>query len=249
MRLVGLFLVGALGLLPAPSFAKSKDKPAPAKAADKPAPTPEQFLWKSTEPLTVEKVLAHFEVFDKDMTSLSARFTQSVGLSSTGMTSTVEGTVAYLKPEKLRVEHLKPEKQSIVCGGGEIWIYRPAQNQVVESALKDWREADPAFDNLMQFGSYAQMLKTYDVSLDTAPAPALVLRPKPKTGEPFELRMLLAKDTLFPAETVLAAGEARVRTRFEDVRFNPALDEKLFRFTPPEGADVFKNFKPPRFRP
>ena len=41
----------------------------------------------------------------------------------------------------------------------------------------------------------------------------------------------------------------RVQTSLADVEFDPKLPESDFVFTPPAGADVFRNFKPPRVGP
>jgi outer membrane lipoprotein carrier protein len=220
----------------------------PAKAAE-PADERERFLYRSSETLTVAAVLEHFELFDRELRSLTARFTQTVSMGPAAMTSTVQGTLAYQKPERLRVEHQTPEPQTIVSDGKDLWIHRPSQSQVLQSALKDWRQADPAIDNLLQIGNYAALLRAYDVTLASAKPTALTLRPKAKGADPFELKLTLSEDTLFPSESELSVGEARIRTQFETVRYNPVVPQTRFKFTPPPGADVFRNYKPPRFTP
>ena len=248
MRLTGLVIL----LVSAPAFAAGK---ASGKPAPKPQPAPAvaastaAFAWSSSAPLTVQSVLAHFEEMDGAMVSLKARFTQSLTMTETGVTSRVEGTVAFKKPERLRIEHLVPERQTVVSDGKDIWIHRTSRNQVVQSALADWKKADPAVSNLMEFGSYSRMLKAYDVSLDSA---ALTLTLVPKAGEAARTLVLLMRldpKTLFPSATELKVGSLSVRTEFLDAAFNPVLDDKLFVFTPPADADVFRDFKPPRFEP
>ncbi|MEE8425427.1 MAG: outer-membrane lipoprotein carrier protein LolA [Elusimicrobiota bacterium] len=207
------------------------------------------FLYKSTAPLSVSAVLAHFEIYDRRLNSLSAGFRQSLIMETTGITSDIKGTVAYRKPERLRIEHEKPERQTIVADGQDIWIHRHRLAQVIQAAIVDWKDADPMMNNLLQFGSYGKMLKAYDVRLDTAAAgPVLLLRPKRgDSGADFTLRFVLDERTLFPVVTELIVGAMRVRTEFDEVRFNPEIDAKQFIFTIPKGADVFRNFKPPKF--
>ena len=107
---------GALLLLSAvPAFsapAKPKAPAPPAVAASTAA-----FAWASTAPLTVEAVLAHYEAMDAALVSLSARFEQSMTMKETGVTSRVEGTLAYKKPDRLRIEHARPEPQLVVADG------------------------------------------------------------------------------------------------------------------------------------
>jgi len=205
------------------------------------------FVRTSTAALTVEEVLSQFERYDRELQTLSADFSQTLSMKSAGLRSSIEGTVAYRKPERLRIEHMRPERQTVVCDGKNLWIYRKSQNQAIQSSLNDWRQADPALDNLLQFGSYSAVLKRYDAALE--PGPVLRLQPKPSRTEksaPFELRLTLAPDTLFPIVSELSVEETRIRTQFENVRFNPQLEDAAFTFAPPAGVDVFKNFKPPK---
>lgn len=234
---------------PAKAPPKAKPAAAPAVAASTAA-----FAWTSTAPLSVAAVLAHYEAMDAALVSLSARFEQQMTMRETGVTSRVSGTLAYKKPERLRIEHDRPERQVVVADGKDIWIHRVERKQVVQAALADWKKADPAVGNLMEFGSYARLLKAYDVALDTAAAPAaLVLTPKAAPGgssaaaRDLTLRLTLSGATLFPEATELAVGSLNVRTAFSAVAFNPVLDDQPFVFTPPADADVFRDFKPPRF--
>ena len=120
---------GALLLLSAvPAFsapAKPKAPAPPAVAASTAA-----FAWASTAPLTVEAVLAHYEAMDAALVSLSARFEQSMTMKETGVTSRVEGTLAYKKPDRLRIEHAA---RAAARRGRrqDIWIHRTERKQVV----------------------------------------------------------------------------------------------------------------------
>lgn len=227
----------ALTLALAP-FCSAASAPAP------PAPS-EPLLWPSTQALTLPAVLDHLALIDRELTTLTARFTQTLTMAETGITQVSEGTVSFRKPESLRVEHVRPERQTVTVSSGEIWVWRPSQNQAIHGRLADWKKADPLIENLLQLGGYRRMLDSYDVSLDT-PAAMLVLKPKSGGEDSFTLTLALAPRTMFPAVTELTAGAMRVRTALSETRFNPALPETAFRFEPPKGADVFRDFKPPR---
>ena len=238
---------------PKPKAATKAPAAKAAPAAPAVAASTAAFAWTSTAPLTVADVLAHYEAMDAALVSLSARFEQSMTMKETGVASHVEGALSYKKPDRLRIEHVKPEPQTVVADGKDIWIHRTERRQVVQAALSDWKNADPAIGNLMEFGSYARMLKAYDVALDTAgPRAALVLTPKPQPGaaaRELALRLSLSPTTLFPESTELAVGSLSVKTSFTGLAFNPVLDDKAFVFTPPADADVFRDFKPPKFSP
>jgi outer membrane lipoprotein carrier protein len=205
------------------------------------------FLYPSSVPLTLETILAHFQFYDRRLDSLTARFTQTLKVPDTEVSQSVEGTLEYLKPGRLRIEHARPERQTLVIDGKDIWIYRHSQNQVIQSSLDDWKKADPAMGSLMQFGDFARMLEVYDASVDTSAAQAvLILRPKQKGGTEFFLRMTLNAMNLFPADTELSVGSLRVRSTLSELKLNAPVLEKSFKFTPPYGADILRNFKPPQ---
>ncbi|MBI5244453.1 MAG: outer membrane lipoprotein carrier protein LolA [Elusimicrobia bacterium] len=233
---------------------------AAAEKARKPAAKPQAqvqestaaasvFLFPSSAPVNQETVLAHFKLYDRELASLSAGFTQSLTQPEAAISQSVEGTVDYLKPNRLRIRHVRPEPQLVVIDGKDIWIHRISQNQVIQSNLEEWKKADPAIGNLMRFGDFARMLEVYDAAVDTSAAqPALTLRPKTKGPQEFALRMTLNKANLFPEVTELTVGSLKVRTAFTGLRFNPALAEEAFRFAPPPGAEVFQDFKPPQMQ-
>jgi len=140
-------------------------------------------------------------------------------MTETGMGTDVDGTVAYRKPERLRIERSRPERQTIVFDGKELWVDLPLRNQVIQLSLEDLKRSDPLAGNLLQFGSYAKMLKAYDVSLDSGGVrPELVLKPKDRSAG-FTLRFQLDPDTLFPARTTLTVEAMRIDSTFTGYKF------------------------------
>ncbi|MFA6029498.1 MAG: outer membrane lipoprotein carrier protein LolA [Elusimicrobiota bacterium] len=260
MKPYGALLCLALAALPASASAaktaktKPVGKPAPAAApaaADAYSSTAAAavFAWSSSAPLTLPAVLEHFRLYDRELRSLSASFTQTVDVPETRTNSVSEGTVDYLKPERIRIEHKRPELQTAVTDGKDLWVHRRSQNQVIQSSLEDWKKADPTVSSLMRFGDYARMLETYDAALDTSSARAtLTLKPKEKGGTDFRLKLTLSPETLFPETTELLVGSLSVRTALDRIRYNAPVREESFRFEPPAGAEVFRNFKPPKLQ-
>ena len=153
-------------LAAAPAFA-AKPKKAPAVAASTQAAAGLPVVAPSTAPLTVEGVVAHLEELEAKMTGLSAHFTQMVKLDASGTTSIVEGDVDYLKADRLRIEHVRPERQTVVSDGKTLWIWRHENNQVIETSLAEWKKSEPLAEGLLDFGGYSNLLRRYDVSVAT----------------------------------------------------------------------------------
>ena len=239
--------VFACSVAQAKKVQKAPKTPAPAAAA---APAPANApsaLEVSTPPANAQELIARFEDIDRQIQSLRARYRQQVRLEEADTVQTIEGRIEYLKPDRLRIEHTKPERQTVVSDGRSIWVYRQSANQVIQSELADWRKADPVMSSLLDFGGYSALAKRYDVAYSSAAREA-TLTPKDKAAQ-FTLRLKLADKTYFPVETELALAHMKVKTSLEGVELNPKVTESDFVFTPPSGADIFLNFKPPKVGP
>ncbi|MFA6003123.1 MAG: outer membrane lipoprotein carrier protein LolA [Elusimicrobiota bacterium] len=278
MTPLSLLLAAALALpaaaanKPAPQAKKTATAPAaktspspkdvrPGGSAEPAAASPLPLYPPTTGEITVDAVVARFERFDRDMRALSAGFRQSVHSADTGQTQSLEGRFDYRKKDLMRIEHIRPDKQTLVCDGAKVWVWRPADGQVIRSRLADWKLSQPLAQGLLDFGNYADLLKRYEVSIGTVSSAdpeghrtiALRLKPKPapagkaspqggalsgSEGSDFILTLRLSTRDYFPAESELRVGAVSARTVFEGIRFNPDLPESLFTFTPPLGADI-----------
>lgn len=241
--LLVLLVAGAAHAKPAKKAAKDK---APEVSASTGTALP--VYAPSTAPVTAALVLARVEEVDAQLRSLKADFTQSVRSEQSDTTQSIEGTVWYRKKDQLRLQHRVPEAQLAVSDGRSLWVHRPSVNQVIVTKLSDWRKSEPMAQGLLNFGAYGDLLRRYEVSIDSVSAPdaaghrqVLVgLTPREKGSEPFKLTLGLSTRDFFPAEFSLVVGEISSTVRFRDVAFNPDLKDELFRFTPPPGADVFQ---------
>jgi len=251
MRALAALLVVSLAL-PAAALAGSGKRPpkkdgASQRAAAVAPTNPLPLYPATTEALTVPMVMERFERFDRDLITLAAAFRQTVHSEDTGQTQTVAGTLAYRKKDRLRIEHRAPEAQTLVCDGSRVWVWRPANGQVIRAKLDEWKKSQPLAQGLLDFGNYAELLKRYDVTLSSVSAPAsdghrsLALALKPKAagaGGDFLLTLRLSTRDFFPFDSELRVGSVSARTVFSDVRFNPDLAPTQFQFTPPAGADI-----------
>ena len=242
MRILAAALLLALAV-PLSAAPSGKGQRPPAKTEPSHALP---LLPPATGEITVPMVLERFERFDAGMNTMSGEFRQSVHSQDTGQSQTVTGTLAYRKKDRLRVEHLAPESQTLVCDGSRVWVWRPANGQVIRSKLDEWKRSQPLAQGLLDFGNYAGLLKRYDVSVATVSAPgpdghrslALALKPLDPSRGDFRLVLRLSTRDFFPFDSELRVGAVTARTTFSDIRFNPDLPESQFQFRPPPGADV-----------
>ena len=171
--------------------------------------------------------------------SFTARFSQESLLKAMDITDTAGGRVFVKYPGKMRWEYEKPEKQVMITDGRRLWIYRPAENQVMTGQapeiIGDGRGAS--------FLSDLKLLrKKFRIRMaPKQPAATYILMLTPLQASPelssIELRIDRASFDIRQITTVNTYGD-RTIIAFHDIRFVAGLDDGLFSFTIPKGADV-----------
>lgn len=252
-KLISLALLFALT-----AGAAAQQKPAPKKKAPAPAKKAETVAASTAAPKAVQPppqvkpqedpaaaVLAGLKAWDDRLETLKASFTQEVNFKEAGLKQTIEGTLAYVKPNLLRIEHEKPARQIVVTDKTDIWIYKPEDKQVVRTAWEAWRRTqDQNFSGILDFGNYAALAarNAAKVSGGTDGKPYAVTF-TPRSGAAYALTLTLSATDYFPLAAELQVESTVISTRLNSVEKNGQVDKALFKFAPPKGVETleFKN--------
>ena len=150
-------------------------------------------------------------------------------------TQSTSGTFAFARPGKFRWTYEKPFDQLIVGDGEKVWIYDRDLNQVIvrklDAALGSTPAALLAGDNALEqnftlvAGGEGNGLEFVDAT------------PKAPESQFSRIRLGFADNLPRRMELTDAFGQTTELT-FADVKRNPKLAPDLFRFAPPQGADV-----------
>ncbi|MFA6433548.1 MAG: outer membrane lipoprotein carrier protein LolA [Elusimicrobiales bacterium] len=185
--------------------------------------------------------------WDSKLETLRTRFSQEVDFFDAGLKQHIEGVLSYMKPDLLKIEHIKPARQLVYTDKKELWVYKPEDSQAVRTSWAAWKKNQSGnFSGIMDFGNYAALTEKNNVSVvRNAAAPyylTMTLTPKNEPGL-YTLELALSSTDYFPAEASLTVDKTVIRTRLENPEKNAALDKALFRFVPPKGTEVleFKN--------
>jgi outer membrane lipoprotein carrier protein len=169
----------------------------------------------------------------------SASFFQESMLKAMQITDTAEGHLTVKRPGKMRWEYTIPEKQSIVTDGKTMWIYRPADNQVMLGKA-------PAYFGRGKGAGFLSDIRLIRESFTIEQHPAenedyyrLKLLPREPTQELADIILSVAKRT-YQIDQVVSHNAYGDETRIvlSDFRFDIDPADDLFRFTIPAGADV-----------
>ncbi|MEI7528352.1 MAG: outer membrane lipoprotein carrier protein LolA [Elusimicrobiota bacterium] len=192
-----------------------------------------------------KRTLANLEAWDAKLETLKADFTQEINFKEAGLKQSVEGTLQYSKPNLLRIEHTKPPAQLVVTDKTDIWIYKPADKQVVRTTWDAWRRTqDQNFSGILDFGNYSTLAAKNNAVVPEGEKDGLVtLVLTPRSGSSYELTLRLSAADYFPVEAELAVDSTVITTRLRKVEKNGAIAKEIFSFSPPKGAEVleFKN--------
>jgi outer membrane lipoprotein carrier protein len=190
--------------------------------------------------LTLEQILDRVE---KHYTgkSFEAEFIQESTIKAMDIIDFASGKIFVRYPGMMRWEYEKPEKQVIISDGHKLWIYRPADNQVMTGSA-------PAF---FSDGKGASLLsdiklvrKKFKISLENSKEDffyELKLQPLAKNLDVTDIRLSVTKNTFTVIRIITynSYGDEN-RIEFANHQFDVKLDESLFSFKIPPGADVLQ---------
>jgi len=174
-------------------------------------------------------------LFLDNTSTLKADFRQSLYTADSDEPQISEGVLMIKRPGRFRWEYTMPEGQLVVCDGDKVWMYDPDLEQVTVRPIDDTLRGTPA----MLLSGQATLDETFEV-LGSHEEDGLVwvdLRPLSGSPEFESLRIGLADGALERMELKDSLGQM-TRIELSDLQVNVDLDDGLFAFVPPEGADV-----------
>ncbi len=168
--------------------------------------------------------------------SVKANFTQTVISKSRDRASHAQGVLYIKRPKYFRWDYKVPYKQNIIADGTRVWVYEPDIEQVSTMMQKAALKGTPAVA-LMGGEDLEKQFKVKELKrrhgLDW-----VQLTPKDKDVQFTRILLALDKKGLKLMEMVDQKGVTS-RFHFTQIVHGAKLSKDLFKFTPPEGYDMF----------
>jgi len=186
--------------------------------------------------------LARVEGYLGSLKTLSAEFAQVVRNRDGQIVDRATGTLSLSRPNRFRWDYREPYVQTIVADGRKLWLYDSDLEQVTVRTLEAGLGSTPAM-LLSGSGKAGDSFVAGPVESDGGWTWCR-LQPKASASD-FE-RVSLAFDArgeLAAMELLDKLGQS-TQIEFRSARRNVAIDDKLFRFVPPKGADVIGQVTP-----
>jgi outer membrane lipoprotein carrier protein len=196
------------------------------------------FSYAAESELTLEQILNRVE---KHYTgkSFQAEFIQESTIKAMDIVDFASGKIFVRYPGMMRWEYEKPEKQIIITDGHKLWIYRPSDNQVLTGIA-------PAFFSDGKGASFLSDIKLirqkFKISLENSKEGffyELKLQPLEKRLDVTDIRLSVTKNTFTVIRIITynSYGDEN-RIEFANHQFDVKLEDSLFSFKIPPGADV-----------
>jgi outer membrane lipoprotein carrier protein len=180
--------------------------------------------------------IARVDAYLATLSTLTADFVQVVQDKQGQVTERATGTLTISRPNRFRWDYREPYVQTIVADGKKLWLYDPDLEQVTVRSLEQGLGTTPAM-LLSGSGKVRDAFSAGPVEQQQSRTWCRLV-PQQK-GSDFE-RVSLGFDgrnELAAMELVDKLGQTTT-IEFSRVKRGAALDDSLFRFVPPQGADV-----------
>lgn len=180
--------------------------------------------------------ISSLKTFVRDTRTVRATFSQTVLDRNMQVVQKGGGTMQFERPGKFRWVYEKPYKQLIVGDGTKVWFYDQDLNQVTVRKLDVAIGSSPA---ALLAGS-SDIENDFDLSEINPEGDTEWLEAKPKAREStFEwVRLGFSRDGVLKAMELHDNFGQTTMLAFSRLERNPRISAELFKFSPPEGADV-----------
>ena len=184
--------------------------------------------------------LERFSEFLNATQSAKGEFEQKIHDRAGKLVQESRGTLAFSRPGKFRWVYEKPYSQLIVGDGEKVWVYDKDLNQVTVKRLDKALGSTPAA-LLAGNNEVVRAFRLTDAG-QKGGLEWLEAQPRDKDASFGKIRMGFGASGLELMELADSFGQTTV-LRFTSFQRNPRLDPGLFKFLPPQGADVIGDLK------
>jgi outer membrane lipoprotein carrier protein len=186
-------------------------------------------------PTDAEEWLRRLERRTRAVRDVSARFTQVYRSGMLGRRVEERGTLRLKRPGRMLWEYEHPERKTFVSDGTTIFFYVPEDRQVI---VRD--QAGEKGLAMELLAGEPRLEEDFLAAIEDGGGALTRLRLTPRSPRP-ELQSLAleldAQARIRSIEIVDVQGNLS-RFRFDEIRENVGLPDRLFRFEPPKGVQV-----------
>lgn len=191
----------------------------------------------------VDRIQKKYEKIDK----FYADFDQEAEVRALDTVEKASGKVWFKKPGKMRWDYKRPTNDQIVSDGKTIWYYNEQEKQVMKSSLEKLNEESNSTTLISGLGKVKELFNASyasENSIQNSPESYLIeLTPKESDSgneEPYN-RIIISvdkDDTLVREIYLFDPFGNKTKITLNNFRINKDISDSVFKFSPPNGAEV-----------
>ncbi len=183
-----------------------------------------------------ERLQDHYETIE----SFQAGYVQILTNAATKEQEERVGRIFFKKPLSVRWESTSPEEELLLIDEDTVWNYFPEENSLYRYETDEILTSR----NMIRFISgQARLTEDFQVEEQDMEDGLHKIKLVPKNPEPDLVLAYIWSDDEGMMRRILLVdffGNGN-ELRLKDIELNPDLDEDLFKFTPPEDAEVIES--------
>ena len=178
--------------------------------------------------------------FIKEMKTLQGQFVQTQFNANRQETQRASGTLELSRPGRFRWIYSQPYHQELIADGESLWIYDQDLDQATQKPLRLALGQAPIM-LLMENRPLDEEFILTELGADQG-MDWVELKPRGEVSDFREVKFAFKGRMLARMQLTDAFGQITL-IEFSEMKLNPALDDRHFRFTPPAGVDVVRALK------
>jgi len=188
----------------------------------------------AAEPLDVSKTLHGIEDRYNNIQTLQLSFAETYRIQ--GRARTEKGELFLHKPGKMRWQYTAPPGKLFVSDGKFIYSYTPQENRAEKMKMKEADDLRAPLAFLLGKLNFNQDFREFRSHAEEG---GVFITAIPKSDKlPYsEISFLAAPDNSIRRLEVKGQDNSLLTFVFEDEKRNPPLQDSLFQFQPPPGAE------------
>ena len=167
-----------------------------------------------------------------------ADFSQETEVKTINRKLKASGKLYFKRPGKMLWRYEEPKGQFVLADGKNLYFYQPEQDQVIKSPLKNAFRSDIPLSFLLGLGN---LKNDFTATLKATEDNQNVLRLEPKGELGGFSEVLVGVDRASSDIDWISVRDAAANVttiRFSDMRKGVGVQESLFNFQVPDGADI-----------
>jgi outer membrane lipoprotein-sorting protein len=188
--------------------------------------------------LSVQEVSQKVEDAQDSVDDVQMKLEMTMKDSLSGQEQHQNGLIQIKSPDKVYVRYDKPNEQFLYVNGGSMQMYQPDQKTVYVQKNVSGKDRSPFYLGVGR--ALKKYIKVSRVSIikDSGDEVVLLFIPVDDNQGFDRMKVSIRKKNWWPYRMEVETPSVTTKADFKDFVFNKGLPDNLFKFTPPQDAQV-----------